>query len=631
MHQPDSSPRPSLYFPYVAHAPWCPPRPGTKATAPVVIVGGGLVGLSLALSLLQQGVPAMVLESELQVSAGSRAIVFTRRTLEILHQMGIARRVEERGLAWTSGQSFYRGEPVFRLQVPVDVHDRHAPLTNLQQPWVEQFLLEACTAFPGFEMRWGNRVTDIKPSPDAVQLTVDTPEGPYSLDAQWVVAADGARSVLRSRLGLRLEGTSYKGDFVIADIRIDLPLPTERLAFFEPAWNPGNTVLMHRQPDQFWRIDYQLPEGEDPVAALAPETLRSRIQAQLDSIGQGHLPWTLDWSSVYAARTLTLPDYVQGRVIFAGDAAHLLPIFGVRGANSGFQDAQALAWRLARVVKGHAQPSLLHSYSLERVGAAREIIEEAGRSTRFMTPPTAGHRALRDATLSLALHEAFARPLLHWRTSRAHSYSNSPLNSAPAGDAPPTAGPMPGDPVPNVRLADDDYLLDRLGHHFSLIYVGRDLPSGLVADCSRLAGTGYGPAVWWVNGDPTAPGPATRLSDPEESIAQRWGARTSGEAFLVRPDQHLCARWTGDAPGALEHALDRALGGGTGHPVPGENAPASGSTPLETAFDALADALDAVGDDARTQLLVKLALLCADTLSDPALFTALVARARKSL
>ena len=628
MHQPDSSPRPSLYFPYTVHAPW---RPASEeaVTVPVVIAGGGLVGLTLALSLLQQRVPVVVLESELQVSAGSRAIVFTRRTLEILHQLGVARRVEEKGLAWTTGQSFYRGEPVFRMQVPVDPHDRHPPLVNLQQPWLEQFLLEECASFPGFDLRWGNRVADIQSTADCAELSIDTPDGPYRLNAQWVVAADGARSLLRSRLGLRLEGASYKGDFVIADIRIDLPLPTERLAFFEPAWNPGNTVLMHRQPDQFWRVDYQLPEGEDPAAALAPETLRSRIQAQLDSIGQGHLPWTLDWSSVYSARTLTLPDYVHDRVIFAGDAAHLLPIFGVRGANSGFQDAQALAWRLALVAQGRAPACLLRSYSEERVAAAREIIEEAGRSTRFMTPPTTGYRALRDATLSLAVNEAFARPLLHWRTSRAHAYPDSPLNSPLEGETPPVAGPLPGDPVPNVRLGHQDFLLDRLGHQFNLIYVGPRLPSTLVDEYAQMTDTGI--RLWWVNGHAGEAGPASLLSDPEGSVAQRWGAREPGEVFLVRPDQHLCARWTDDLPLALATALARATGTIPNHAPAGTGVPSVGPTPLETAYDTLADALDATSDDKREQLLVKLALLCADTLGDPALFTALVERARKSL
>jgi 3-(3-hydroxy-phenyl)propionate hydroxylase len=244
-----------------------------------------------------------------------------------------------------------------------------------------------------------------------------------------VVACDGARSALRQLQGLALEGDSYHGRFVIADIRVDLPLPTERLAFFDPPWNPGNTVLMHREPLGIWRIDYQLPAGETPEQALDPASLKARIDAQLASVGFAGAPWEMDWCSVYSARALTLPDYVNGPVVYCGDAAHLLPIFGVRGANTGFQDAQNLAWKLAAVVQGRAPMALLHSYSTERVSAAREIVAEAGKSTRFMAPPTRGFRLLRDATLSLALTQDFVRPLMHWRTSRPHEYLRSPLNS----------------------------------------------------------------------------------------------------------------------------------------------------------------------------------------------------------
>jgi 2-polyprenyl-6-methoxyphenol hydroxylase-like FAD-dependent oxidoreductase len=182
-----------------------------------------------------------------------------------------------------------------------------------------------------------------------------------------VVACDGARSALRQLQGLALEGDSYHGRFVIADIRVDLPLPTERLAFFDPPWNPGNTVLMHREPQGIWRIDYQLPAGETPEQALDPASLKARIDAQLASVGFAGAPWEMDWCSVYSARALTLPDYVNGPVVYCGDAAHLLPIFGVRGANTGFQDAQNLAWKLAAVVQGRAPMALLHSYSTERV------------------------------------------------------------------------------------------------------------------------------------------------------------------------------------------------------------------------------------------------------------------------
>lgn len=247
-------------------------------------------------------------------------------------------------------------------------------------------------------------------------------------------------------------------------------MPTERLAYFDPDWNPDNTILMHREPHGIWRIDYQLPPGETPEEALKPESLKARINAQLAMVGHAGIPWEMDWSSVYSARALTLPDYVHGRVIFTGDAAHLLPIFGVRGANTAFQDAQSLAWHLAFVVKGLAGPKLLANHSAERVGAAREIIDEAGKSTRFMAPPSPGFRLLRDAVLSLSLTEEFVRPLYHWRTSRPHEYTSSMLNSPGDDNALFTQGPAHGAPPTNIRLAANDYLLDHLGGGFDLLY-----------------------------------------------------------------------------------------------------------------------------------------------------------------
>jgi len=387
MHQPRTEPRRSIYYDYQVHAPWLPSQHGQQPRHKVVIAGGGPVGLTAALELARHGVSCVLLESELQVSEGSRAIVFTRRSMEILQQVGVANRVMQHGLPWRFGNSFYRGQQVFRMEAPHDDNDRFWPMINLQQQFLEEFLVDACEAHPLIELRWGNRVTGLVQHEGHAEVEVDTPEGPYTLETEWLVASDGARSAIRSLLDLQLEGASYEGRFVIADIRIDLPLPTERLAFFDPPWNPRNTVLMHREPLDIWRVDYQLPEGETPEQALAPESLKARINAQLEMIGHGGKPWEMDWCSVYSARTLTLPDYRAGRTLFIGDAAHLLPIFGVRGANTGFQDAQALGWRLGLVCSGQAPEILLASYSQERVGAAREIIDEAGKSTRFMTRP----------------------------------------------------------------------------------------------------------------------------------------------------------------------------------------------------------------------------------------------------
>jgi 3-(3-hydroxy-phenyl)propionate hydroxylase len=344
MHQPQAEPRPSLYYRYQVHE--TAPAVADEQVQ-VLVVGAGPIGLVTALGLAQQGVRVVVLESELQVSEGSRAIVFTRRSLEILQQAGVADRITAKGLPWRFGNSFYRGQRVYRMEAPHREDDRFFPMTNLQQQYVEEYLLQALAAFPHAQVRWGHKVSRLLRNIDGdgdgdgdgagagagaarqgpgVTLEIDTPGGTYVQQAPWVVAADGARSPLRTACGLKLEGAAYEGRFVIADIRIDLPLPTERLAFFDPPWNPGNTVLMHRQPAAMRRIDYQLPPDETPEQALEPVSLKARIDAQLAMIGHAGVPWEMDWSSVYSARALTLPQYVHGRIAFAGDAAHLLPI-----------------------------------------------------------------------------------------------------------------------------------------------------------------------------------------------------------------------------------------------------------------------------------------------------------------
>jgi 3-(3-hydroxy-phenyl)propionate hydroxylase len=348
--------------------------------------------------------------------------------------------------------------------------------------------------------------------------------------------------------------------FVIADIRVDLPLPTERLAFFDPPWNPGNTILMHREPGGIWRIDYQLPPGETPEQALQPDSLKARIDAQLAMIGHPNAPWELDWSSVYSARTLTLPDFVHGRVIFTGDAAHLLPIFGVRGANTAFQDAQSLGWHLAYGVKGLAGPALLANHSAERVGAAREIIAESGKSTRFMAPPSAGFRMLRDAVLSLSLQHEFVRPLYHWRTSRPHEYSDSRLNCADDDNALFQSGPAHGAPPRNVRLGDDDFLLDHLGGGFDLLYACRsDVPAPIQKVVHAARRKGLAIRLTAIGAKEPVAGADQTLADAGGHVRERYGIPAEGGAYLLRPDQHVCARWLKLDATRLQAALTAAL------------------------------------------------------------------------
>lgn len=561
MHTPTTEPRPSIYYQYQVHEPWLPSEHGEQSRAKVAIVGAGPAGMVAALELARLGVPNIVFSSELQVSQGSRAIVFTRRSMEILQQVGVADKITQNGLPWRFGNSYYRGQHVFRMEAPHDEDDRFFPMINLQQQYLEEYLLAACLSNPLIDFRWGNKVSNHKSEDGYVQIEVDTPEGPYSLDADWLIAADGGRSGIRTDMDLQMEGTSYEGFFVIADIRVDLPLPTERLAFFDPAWNPGNTILMHREPHGIWRVDYQLPDGETSEEALRPESLKKRIDAQLSMIGHAGASWELDWCSVYSARTLTLTNYVHDNVIFTGDAAHLLPIFGVRGANTAFQDAQSLAWHLAFVVKGLADKSLLSNYSAERVGAAREIIDEAGRSTRFMTPPSKGFGLLRDAVLSLSLTEDFVRPLYHWRTSRPHEYAHSVLNSAGDDNGLFKQGPAHGAPSQNIRLSANDYLLDHLGGGFDLLYFTeeRTLPQALQKVIAETRSKGIPLRVIAIGSAEPVTGADTTMPDPAGHFRKRYGASTSGAAYLLRPDQHVCARWLTLDATRLQAGLNAAL------------------------------------------------------------------------
>jgi 3-(3-hydroxy-phenyl)propionate hydroxylase len=538
-----------------------PVQDESQDPARIVIVGSGPVGLTTALELARHGVASIVLESERQVSEGSRAIVFTRRSMEIMQQVGIADRVSKACLPWRFGNSYFRGQLVYRMQAPHSEHDRFFPMNNLQQQYVEEYLLDACAAQPLIEIRWGNKLNTLEQHDDHVVLSIDTPAGQYQYKASWVVAADGARSSIRNHMGLKMRGASYEGRFVIADIRCDLPFPTERQAFFDPPWNPGNTVLLHREPHGIWRVDYQVPAHETDAQALDPISLSTRINAILGQVGHGGKFWELDWSSVYSARTLTLESYVHARVLFAGDAAHLLPIFGVRGANTGFQDAQALGWQLAMVARGIASPRLLENYSRERVGAAQEIITEAGKSTRFMTPPSHGFRLLRDAVLSLSLTQEFVRPLYHWRTSRPHEYRDSWLNAIDDDTAMFTCGPGHGAPPQNIKLGEADFLLDHLGGGFDLLlHVG---PTGLPADLreaiDQLGQQGIAIKLITLGSRPAAKPGGIHLDDSESALRNTYGLHEIGSAYLFRPDQHICGRWKTLSGARLKHATYQAL------------------------------------------------------------------------
>lgn len=535
-----------------------------KIRRPVVVVGGGPVGYCTALGLANHGVPVVLLEADDSVCFGSRAICISRRSLEILTRLGAAEGFLKLGLPWTGGRSFYREAEVLHFKMPMDENQKHPPMINLAQYSIEQFLLDAAERRSDkIEIRWQNRVTAIAAREDGTSLTIDTPAGAYTMEADWVVAADGGRSFLREALGLRLKGASYEGRYVIVDIVLDSARPAERLAYFDPPCNPGSTVLVHKQPSGVWRVDYQLRDGEDPDEAIKPENVMPRVESLLAMMGEKGA-WSPVWIGIYKANALTLDDYRHRRVLFAGDAAHLLPIFGVRGANSGIDDADNLAWKLAFVVKGIASERLLDSYSTERVAAARENLGYGTKSTEFMAPPSFAFDLMRKAVLGLAVKFPELRSLINPRQSSAITYTHSPLNAA-VPDAEFSAGPAPGTVLPECPLAivegastRDGHLTDLIGPDITALYFTEDgaVPAGLAACEADVRARGIPFAMVPLARSGVAA--SARGRDHTGRLFAMYDA-APGTLYLVRPDGHVFARWRRFDAAAVTEAIDHLL------------------------------------------------------------------------
>jgi len=504
------------------------------APRPVLIAGGGPVGLTLAALLARHGIASHVIEADTGYCTGSRAICLSRRSLEILHWAGAAQAVQAKGLGWTRGRSHFRESEVLAFEMPHGPTDRFAPMTNIQQFYVEQYVHEALQAAGGLaQVHWGTTVEEVEASSERITLHCRQGGERIRLQGDWLAACDGGRSRVRDALGLSLEGTTYEGRYVIVDIRQKSARPTERLAWFDPPSNPGSTVLMHRQPDDVWRIDYQLREDEDLAEAVKPGNVLPRVRAHLAWIGE-HEPWEAQWISIYNAKCLTLPCYRHGRVLFAGDAAHLVPIFGVRGLNSGLDDAGNLAWKLAAVIRGESAPALLDTYDAERRAAALENIEYGSRSTEFMAPPHHGFALLRDAVLRLAPSEPAIRNLINPRQSAPVRYACPALLGADEGFT--STAAAPGAPAPEAR----SFVAGRERH------------------LTELFGSGY--VVLGFGCKPQVARATTFMLDPADprnaEAVQRYAAKP-GATYLIRPDGYVAARWSSVPHDTLRSTFER--------------------------------------------------------------------------
>ncbi|UWQ14512.1 FAD-dependent oxidoreductase [Aliiroseovarius sp. M344] len=513
----------------------------TPVRHPVVIIGAGPIGLGMGIDLAQQGVKVVIVDDNDKVSFGSRAICFAKRPLEILDRLGCGQPMVDKGVEWDVGKVFFDDREVYKFDLlPEEGHQRPA-FINLQQYYFEEYLVNRVRELEAegapIEIRGGNKVTAIGTHPDHATLEIDTPEGPYNVEADWLVACDGAGSPTRQMLGLDFVGRVFEDNFLIADVIMEADFPSERWFWFDPPFNRGQSALLHKQPDGVWRIDLQLGWDIDKEEEKKPENVIPRLKAMLGE----DVEFDLEWVSIYTFQCRRMEKFRHGRVLFAGDAAHQVSPFGARGANSGLQDTDNLGWKLKLVIDGKADETLLDSYDIERIHGADENILNSSRSTDFITPKSDTSRLLRDAVLDLAEQYEFARPLVNsGRLSVPCTYDGSPLNSADALDGP--IKTRPGSSCPDAPLGDE-FLLPKLGDQFVLLTIDADAPDFIEEGGVK----------------------ATRLAlsvkdDRTGALKERYLGNAESAVYLIRPDQHVAARRPSFDENQFRAAIRRATG-----------------------------------------------------------------------
>lgn len=529
-------------------------RPGRH---PVVICGGGLTGLTMACCLANFGVAAVLLDEDNTIGvkgASSRGICYTQRSLEIFERLGLYEAIAAKGIQWSVGRTFAGRDEVYSFDLRQQSNynlSRQPPFINIQQFYIEAFLVDRIRELGHVDLRWSSRVVGFEQADDVATLRVSTPEGEYTLQADHVIDATGSHTPFRQWVGASV--TAKKGDdrWCIADVRFRSRAPhaTERHTWIEAPFNENRAVWQHPMGDGVWRIDYQMAPNADPEEVSREDVVRERLARHFGPEVQIEMVWV----GPYAYKSECIDRMRHGRVFFMGDAAKVVSPFGARGGNTGIADAENLAWKLAAVLKGRAAPSLLDTYHDERHEAARQNVLVTNRTARFLRPAAGVEKLFRDAALGLARQYPFARQLVNTgRMAVANAYTNSRACCEGGGQ-----------PVQNVSFQWPDGsagtvndLLRWADGRLLLLLFG-DVDRASLRRVRALAESAPVLAVQVLGAD-HAPSAVEHVRDANGDL--RGATHVFGHAWaLVRPDAYVAATGEG-VDAALVRAVGKCLG-----------------------------------------------------------------------
>jgi 4,5-epoxidase len=510
------------------------------ATSQVLIVGAGPTGLVAGIALRCAGVDVRLVDKAPAPATTSRALGCQARSMEVLEALGVVDEVLAVSRPLRGSVSLDGARETSRLTwVPPD---SPYPYTYVfAQSGLEEILRRRLAGL-GTEIEWGCDVRALAQSEGGV--TADTAAG-RSLRAEWVIGCDGAHSAVRQAAAIPFEGRATGDVYYLADLFLDFPPGTDDLP---RVWmhRAGPLMTMPLPTDPvLWRIFVDVTALER--SGRLPPPSKELAQSLLDERGYG--PGEVKvrgsvWESVYRVQVRQAAAYRRGRVFLAGDAAHVFPPFGGQGMNTGIQDADNLAWKLAAVISGAAAEPLLDTYHVERHHIGRQVVAEVEQRRRFFALRNPIGRALRDRLYRLLLRsKAVQRYLSLQQSQLAQSYRGLTWLSRQVRRAP---GPRAGD-----RAPDGPYRGTRLFKRFSpvrftLLVVTptagdtgtRDLPQG------QLNTITIDPAV-----------------DPGGTLTRKYGAQR-GALILVRPDGYIGFRGARDDWDALRGYLARLKGPG---------------------------------------------------------------------